>query len=225
MLKRYFTPVTIALVFAATAAAQSRAAYTIQTSISGVSNSVDGNVTLTPLTQGSTFTAGASTVTIGTAGGYMYTDSAGSTIYFVNDLKTPNIAGVANEQVFVTTTASLTPVNDSSTFTFTMNTSINGSPAFAVSADKIRLDIVSGGDQNYYGTTGTLSPTTYLAGGVTYTGYNPLVTDGNVNSQNNGSISLDISASVPEPASIAMLGLGLAGAGGFAFIRRRRSSR
>jgi hypothetical protein len=190
----------------ALASASAQATFMVDTNATGVTYS-GGSLTVTSLTAGSTFVVNGQTITVGASGGTSYLDSAGSTVYLLDDVRTAGTMAIPNEQIFVTnTTAGAT---DTGTFTFTLNIAVinNGATKmFTEGPVTIAMDLANG-NSNYIVSAGSLSPPSQVVGGTTFVSGLPQGLSGDINSINNGGVSATISA-VPEPSTVALLGVG-----------------
>jgi hypothetical protein len=198
------------------------AAYTVTSSISSVSN--PGGSNFVSLAAGSTFLVGGTTITVGSAGGTEFTTAGGSTFYLVNFSGTASQYIIPNEAIYVTGPA--IGNTDSSSISFTESITISNA-GNANSFTQDGLITIQGDSPGIYSvSSGSISPSSQMIGGDTFTASNPQASSGTINNAgNNGGLSVTISASdspavVPEPSSLAMCGL--AGVIGSACAWRRR---
>jgi hypothetical protein len=190
----------------ALAGAPARGGFTLTTSVTGVSESGGMIVNSSILAPGSSFPIDSSTITVAN-GGYSFTDSAGTTVYFLNDSQTFGSMAVANEQVYVANTTM--GATDTGVFTFRVNISVtnNGdTKSFSEGPDTVTLDLMNA-NANYLVGVGTLSPSQRI-GGVLVSSSMPQAVSGQIDSANNGGVSAVISTAVPEPSSLVLLGVG-----------------
>jgi hypothetical protein len=191
----------------ALAGAPARGGFTLTTTVTGVSESGGMIVNSSILAPGSSFPIDSSTITVAN-GGYSFTDSAGTTVYFLNDSQTFGSMAVANEQVYVANTTM--GATDAGVFTFTVNISVtnNGdTKSFSEGPDTVTLDLTNA-NANYLVAVGTLAPPSELIGGVLVSSSMPQAVSGQIDSANNGGVSAVISSAVPEPSSLVLLGVG-----------------
>jgi hypothetical protein len=214
------------IAFAVTLALSSRAdaSFSLTTSVTGLSYS-GGGLTTGTLAANTTYTENGISFTTTSQGGTSYTDSAGTTLYFVEDSRTAGTVGIPNEQIYVIN--STLGAVDSGTFTFSTMIGVtnNGvTSSFNEGPSTLAMDL-GGGNANYVITTSGLTPSSQIIDGTLFTSSNPQSTSGDVNSQANGAVSAVITGSaVPEPASLVMLGMGSLGIGGLMVRRARKTS-
>jgi hypothetical protein len=202
--------------------ASSQAAYTLTTSVANVTyNGIA--VSTTNIAAGSTITGIGFSATA-TNGGVSFVDSAGSTVYILNDTHTANTFGAISQQIFVSApgtdlgvlnfTTLINPSGAGSSFMETLSTNVTGSTGFQF--------LIGAGQASIIGpTTEFIAPTSITVGGQTITAIATASTSGNANSSQNPTVSaIFLATAVPEPASVAMLGLGLLSVGGVALRRR-----
>jgi len=200
--------------------ASSQASYTLTTSVTGVTYNGLA-VSTTTIAAGATIT-GIGFSEVATNGGVSFVDSAGSTVYILNDSQVANTFGVINEQVFVSAPGTdtgvlnfitlINPNGAGSSFSETLGTNQTGSTGFQF--------LIGAGQNTILGPSTSIAPATITAGGQTITALLTAAVSGNANSSQNAAVSAIFTSSVPEPASVAMLGLGLLSVGGVALRRR-----
>jgi hypothetical protein len=208
---------------------RAHANYDVSTSIASISPGIGGSVvhinTPGPIVDGILGTIAAP------AGYSQFTDSAGSTIYLVNDFngnQAPGLIGTVNQALFVSTS-----VPDSGLWSFTETITVfnpNGQTTTSGTFTQTATYQMSVGGVPLTGSaigqsTSLTPPTTILVGTTTFTISNPQANSQPINnSVNNAAVSANLvaSTSIPEPASVVMLGAGLAGVIAFGVRRRSR---
>lgn len=198
--------------------------FSVTTAVTGVTYS-GGTLTSGSLAANTSYTENGIQFSTRSEGGSFYTDTQGTTIYFVEDSEIAAIKSVPNEQIFVINS---TPgAIDTGTFVFStlMKVMSNGSSGTFTEGPNVLALNLANGDQNYSIFATSILPPSLTIGGTLFTATLPQATSGYFNNEANGAVSASILASstVPEPASLAMFGMGAIGIIG-AMIRQGRKA-